>query len=174
VTVIFLAGHDINENGYFFLPYDADLQHRYNTLIPGSLLQDSLLRLQGHVVLFLDTCRAGGLEGSTDEIRRRVDTTNFLNGLIYSSTGVVVFSAAKEQQLSIESEEWRHGAFTKVLLEGLAGAADLTKDGKITPSELGAFLQDGVEKLTHEAQTPVANKSSSVPDFVLVRVTGGG
>ncbi|MBW8874309.1 MAG: caspase family protein [Acidobacteria bacterium] len=172
VTVIFVAGHGINDSGYFFLPYDADLQHRLNTLIPGSLLQDTLLRLQGHVVLFLDTCRAGSLESSTDEVRRRVDATNFLNGLIYSSAGLVVFSAAAERQLSIESADWKHGAFTKVLLEGLAGAADLTKNGTITPSKLETYLKEGVEKLTHEAQTPVANKSSSVPDFVLARVPG--
>jgi caspase domain-containing protein/WD40 domain-containing protein len=174
VTVVFLAGHGINDSGYYFLPYDADLQRQYNTLLPGSFLQNSLLNLKGRVVLFLDTCRAGSLQGTGDELRRRVDASNFLNDLIYNgSAGVVVFSAASGQQLSIESTEWKHGAFTKVLLEGLAGAADLTKDGTITPSELGAYLQENVEKLTHGAQTPVANKSSNVPDFVLARVPSG-
>lgn len=173
-TVIFLAGHGVNDGGYFFLPWDADLRSRYKTLVPGTFLQDALLRLQGRVVLFLDTCRAGSLEspGGAGDLRRRVDATDFLNRLIYSAAGVVVFSAANGQQLSMESEEWRHGAFTKILLEGLDGAADLTRDGRVNPSELDTYLKDGVEKLTGGAQSPVFNKSSSVLDFVLVE-TGG-
>jgi uncharacterized caspase-like protein len=51
-------------------------------------------------------------------------------------------------------EEGGHGIFTKLLLEGLEGKADLDKDGYITGSELGTFLRPEVSKRSNYRQTP--------------------
>jgi hypothetical protein len=174
VVVIFLAGHGINDGEYFFLPHDADSERRYRTQVPDSLLRSSLRSLPGRVVLFLDTCRAGSLGGTEDELRRRLDVTSVVNALTRSHTGLVVFSAAAGQQLSQESPAWKNGAFTEALLAGLDGAADLNGNGELTPSELDGFLSTRVPELTDGAQVPVMAKPGGVPDFVLLRTGSGG
>jgi uncharacterized caspase-like protein len=172
VAVIFLAGHGINDGGYYFLSYDADPGNKLLTLLSDSVLRDVLVRLPGQVLLFLDTCRAGSLLGtglaSTDQdLRRLVDVRQFVNLMTFSHNGVVVFSATQSGELSQESPDWGHGAFTKALLDALGGAADGNGDGDITTSELEGYLASTVRRMTGGAQTPVAAKPGGVPDLVV-------
>jgi hypothetical protein len=55
-----------------------------------------------------------------------------LNELSSAEDGVAVFSASTGSESSYEKPEWNNGAFTKALVEGLNGAADLTGKGRIT------------------------------------------
>ena len=170
-AVVFFAGHGINDRGYFFLPYNADLARPVATMLPQSQLQEALTRLRGRVLLFLDTCRAGSVfGGSDDERRRRVDVTALLNSLTYSQGGLVVFSAAQGRELSQERPAWGHGAFTKALLEALQGAADANRNGEITIAELESYLTDRVQELTDRAQTPIQTKPPGVPVFTFIKV----
>jgi uncharacterized caspase-like protein len=43
----------------------------------------------------------------------------------------VTFASSQGRETSEESAAWGHGAFTKALIEGLAGKADLLRDGTI-------------------------------------------
>lgn len=43
---------------------------------------------------------------------------------------VVTFASSQGRETSVESAAWGHGAFTKALIEGLAGKADLLRDGR--------------------------------------------
>jgi Caspase domain/WD domain, G-beta repeat len=170
VTAVFLAGHGINDGGYFFLPWDADLRRPSTRLVSDTALREALQRLPGRVALFLDTCRAGSLLDDGGDLGRRLDVTRFLSDLTsYGSAGLVVFSAAVGRQLSQESAAWKNGAFTEALLEGLGGAADLNRNREVTAAELDLFLSDRVRALTRDAQTPVTAKPLGLPDFVLVR-----
>ena len=173
MAVVFFAGHGVNDRGYFFLPYNADLARPIATLLSQSQLQEILTRLRGKVLLFLDTCRAGSVfGGSDDERRRRVDVTALLNSLTYSQGGLVVFSAAGGRELSQERADWGHGAFTKALLEALQGAADAqgNRNGEITITELDSYLADRVRELTNGAQTPIQIRPPGVPGFTFVKV----
>jgi WD40 repeat protein len=76
---------------------------------------------------------------------------------------IVTLSSSSDGQLSYEDDAWQHGAFTKALLDGLAGAADLPdaqgrKDGYVWISELFQYLQKTVPPLVkqrkNENQTP--------------------
>ncbi len=169
-AVVFFAGHGVNDREYYFLPYNADLARPVVTMLSQSQLQGILSSLRGRVLLFLDTCRAGAVFGGSDDERRRlVDVTSLLNSLIYNQGGLVVFSAAQGRELSQESEEWGHGAFTKALLEALQGKA-ANRNGEITVSELDSYLTDRVRELTNGAQTPIQTRPPGVPIFTFMRV----
>ena len=82
----------------------------------------------------------------------------------------MVFAASTGKQSSIESQDWGNGAFTKALLEGLNGKADLLgKDRTITINELDAWLADRVAQLTHGEQTPTTAKPQTIPNFPLAK-----
>lgn len=59
---------------------------------------------------------------------------------------------------------------TKALIEGLAGKADLLRDGTITVSELDAFIAERVKTLTDGRQHPVMSRPNTIPDFAFAVV----
>jgi uncharacterized caspase-like protein len=79
--------------------------------------------------------------------------------------GVIVFTAATSRQNSLEDAQWGNGAFTKALVEGLKGAADIKNQGKITVSLLDFYVAERVKELTGGKQTPATVKPETVPDF---------
>lgn len=79
--------------------------------------------------------------------------------------GVIVFTAATSRQNSLEDAQWGNGAFTKALVEGLKGAADIKNQGKITVSLLDFYVAERVKELTGGKLTPATVKPETVPDF---------
>ncbi|HEU0203127.1 MAG TPA: hypothetical protein VFR86_22175, partial [Burkholderiaceae bacterium] len=73
-------------------------------------------------------------------------------------------------QLSEESEDWGNGAFTRALLQGLAGGADLLRSGQVTYKGLDYFVSQEVKRLTNGRQTPVSLSPWGVPDFALAGI----
>ena len=67
--------------------------------------------------------------------------------------------------VSVEREEWRNGAFTKAIIEGLVeGRADLLRKGTITLSQLDAYVVNRVKELTNGTQHPIMTRPPTVPD----------
>jgi len=93
------------------------------------------------------------------------DIDQIANDLSSAENGIVVFAAATGKQSSQESSDWKNGAFTEALVEGLGGQADYTKDGAITINELDLYLSERVKALTSGSQTPTTTKPKTVPDF---------
>jgi uncharacterized caspase-like protein len=83
---------------------------------------------------------------------------------------VIVFASSSGRQLSEENDAWGNGAFTKAVLAGLAGHADLTRSGRITFKGLDYYVSEEVRKLTDGRQTPVTIVPTGIPDFALARV----
>ena len=166
VAVLFLAGHGINDSGgrYCFLPADADPGRIKRTMVAESELRDTLASLPGKVLLFLDTCHGGSLLNGAGQ-RGSSDPNGFINELASAENGVVVFSASTGRQVSQESREWNNGAFTKALVEGLSGRADLQRTGRVTVNMLDLYISERVKALTHGTQAPTTAKPGTVPDF---------
>jgi len=91
--------------------------------------------------------------------------TRLVNELSSAENGAVVFASSTGRQESLESDEWKNGAFTKAIVEGLNGKADLLQNGKITVNELETYLAERVKELTEGQQTPTVAKPQTVPDF---------
>ncbi len=62
---------------------------------------------------------------------------------------VTVLTSSKADKLSREDEAWRHGAFTKVLLDALSDDdADTDRNGVISMSDLTAYMEKRLDLLT--------------------------
>lgn len=169
VAVLFLAGHGISdpESGrYAFLPYDYD---GTASLLDSQQILLALGRVRGRVLLFLDTCHSGGMLG----MRRAggLELVRLTNELANGDSGVIVYAASTGDQVSREATRWGNGAFTKAVVEGLRGGADLSRSGRIMSSALENYVGQRVRELTSEEQTPTSAKSHTVPDFLLALVT---
>jgi hypothetical protein len=70
----------------------------------------------------------------------------------------------------LEKDEWNNGAFTKALVEGLYGYADLFNKKVITIKALDAYIATRVKELTKGQQSPTTIIPSSIPDFPIAYV----
>jgi uncharacterized caspase-like protein len=164
VAMVFIAGHGVNDptGVYYYLPANADLEKLKRTGVPYSDIKNTVSGLAGKVVMFVDTCHSGNVFGGR---RSLSDITGIINELSSAENGVVVFASSTGRQYSLEDPQWGNGAFTKALLEGLKGKADLLGKGKITINMLDAFIAERVKEITKGKQTPVTAKPQTVPDF---------
>jgi hypothetical protein len=166
VAMVFFAGHGVNDNlnRYFFCSHNFEEQSLMRTGVAYSDIKSTVEAIAGKALFFVDTCHAGNAIGG----RRRggaVDIIGLVNDLSSVENGVVVFTAATGRQNSLEDAKWGNGAFTKALVEGLTGRADIKNQGKITVSMLDFYLAERVKELTGGRQTPATVKPETVPDF---------
>jgi uncharacterized caspase-like protein len=95
----------------------------------------------------------------------QVDITQVVNELSGAENGAIVFASSTGTQLSQELEQEHNGAFTKALVEGLDGQADLLHDGVITVASLETYVDERVKVLTKNHQSPAMAKPSTVPNY---------
>lgn len=169
VVMIFLSGHGENDNElrYFFCPHDYDSARRLRTGVSFEDIQKTIASLPGKVVFFIDSCHAGNALGKLTKKGATVDVNRVINELSSAENGTVVFASSTGRQQSIESEEWNNGAFTKALVEGLDGKADLLQNGEIKISTLEAYVANRVKELTEGEQTPTVAKPQTVQDYTI-------
>jgi len=167
VTLYFFSSHggtNAEKSSYFLVPYDFS-QGSWG--VDGRAIKARLDATQGRTLMLMDTCHSGNVLGegrmrSLDDSMKRI---RFINELIQSGPGTVVFSSSTGAQTSLESPVWNNGAFTKALREGLAGAADPQHTGRITTTSLETYVRRRVDELTGGRQTPVAAASESTQGF---------
>ena len=129
-------------------------------------VRQSLTKLSGRVLWFLDTCHAGSAGK-----RPPVDINPLVNTVSSAENGgIVVFAASRGRQLSAESSAWGNGAFTKAIVEGILGKAD-PGDGFITTSNLDSFVEPRVRALTEDQQNPVMGRPPDEPDFAIAQIS---
>ena len=160
-----------------YLPQNADPEKLKRTCVAFSDVQTTLRNLAGKALFFVDTCHSGNLMGRQLASGRRnvgvvgaVDVNRLVNELSSAENGVVVFASSTGRQFSLENDRWNNGAFTKALVEGLGGKADVTNKKKITVTSLDFYLAERVKELTGGQQTPVTTKPDTVPDFPIAVV----
>lgn len=169
LAFVFLAGHGVTTTAgnYFFLPWESDPGTVLTTGVPESMIRSALSRIRGKVLLFVDTCHAGSAIGSFVTTNR--DLTRLGNDLASSENGIVVFASSTGRQLSEENDAWGNGAFTRAVVDGLSGKADLQRSGRVTFKALDLYVSDAVSRLTEGRQTPVTISPIGVPDFAVAR-----
>ncbi len=165
VAMIFLSGHGVRDGSgdYYYVPYDFDMEHKRSTGVLFYEIEKTIKDIAGKVVFFVDTCHSGGAGGKTRDIGS--DIGSIVNELSSAENGAIVFAASTGKEFALEDPKWEHGAFTKALLEGLAGKADIKGDGRITITGLDYYLSERVKELTGGNQHPTTTKPPSVPNF---------
>jgi WD40 repeat protein len=167
LAVVFFAGHGIvdGDGGYHLLLHGTLPGALGATALSTDTLKGHLAELRSRTLVLLDTCHAGEALGSR-VAARRVDAVSL--ELASPEAGLAVIAASSGRQASLEDPSWGHGAFTKALLEGLAGNARYGGDDRVTLGMLELYVSERVRALTGGQQTPVVAKPASVPDFVIV------
>ena len=128
-------------------------------------IKETVKTIPGKVLVFMDACHSGYLMTTTSRKRGGPNMTRIINELRDAENGAVVFSSSTGQQYSLEDARWNNGAFTKALVEGMNGAADLFGDGKITCKSLDNYITNRVKELTNGEQSPTTNFPPNVEDF---------
>ncbi len=170
IGMLFIAGHGVNgpDGQYYFLPHDGNHEQLEKTGLPQSAIRDTLGRMRGKAVLFVDTCFGGNAAGNFRTASREL--APLANDLAAAENGVIVFASSSGRQLSEENDAWGNGAFTRALVAGLSGRADLMRTGRVTFKGLDFYVSEEVSKLTDGRQTPVTLSPDGVPDFAIARV----
>lgn len=170
VAMLFMAGHGLNDSSgqYFFLPFDGNHERLMASAIAQTTIVSTLSKIRGKTLFFVDTCFAGNSLGALS--RASYKTEKMINDLSASENGVVVFASSTGQEESEEKDEWGNGAFTKAVIEGLAGKADFTRAGRVTYAALNLFVSEEVIRLTEGRQRPVFISPRGIPDFALARL----
>lgn len=168
VAMILLSGHGINDNSnrYYFAPHNFNLDRIASTGIKYTDIVSAVEDIAGKKIFFVDTCHSGNSIGST--LKRRdisVETDAFVRELASAESGAVVFNSSTGKQVSLEDPAWGNGAFTKALIEGLSGKAEVPGTKKVTIVSLDLYLSERVKQLTDGRQTPTSAKPQSIADF---------
>lgn len=147
-AVIFFSGHGHGYGSNFYM-----LPHAADPRTPGSLISSAMsigdfcehvsaVAEHGRVLVFLDACHAGA---ATNPARKSLQAA-------LKSVNVSVFTSSRENEVSVECDEWQNGAFTKALLEALRRDPD--HDSLVRTSDIAAYLSDRIPQLTDGAQHP--------------------
>jgi WD40 repeat protein len=162
VAMVFFSGHGLNDqsNYYFFCPYNIDPGSLLRTGVPFSDIKNAVAAVKGKVVFFVDSCHSGNSLGTG----WRRDMNILINELSSAQNGVLVISASTSGELAYEVPDlslgmltappWNNGAFTKAVIEGLNGAAESRRTGRVTYASLVDYVTDRVVELTNNHQHP--------------------
>ena len=176
LALIFASGHGMTDakGKFWFLTEDADPDALLVTAVSQDDISGVLYDLPGKKLVLLDACHSGAALGAGEKGLAQTDVSTAVNDFAQAEGGVVAYSASTGKEFSFENEQWGHGAFTKALIEGLGGKADLLHTGTVTTATLDLFLENRVKELTGGRQHPVMNRPKTVPDFPVATVQPGG
>ena len=180
--VVFVAGHGIRteHEEYFFLtpgttpdePYDGIDRSTIESLVLSKKLNAK------RRVLLLDTCHAGGLDGSTRGAGVRSllkqDEVNAF-GADQDATGTYILASSTDTAFAHEADG--NGLFTRSFIDGLSGAADAAPlgngNGFVEIDELKSHVFYDVLERSMGRQRTTVPKVISGENFPLGRVGGG-
>jgi len=161
MVCIYFAGHgspELDPTGKaddklekFIVPYDAKKDDLFGYGLSMDTIREILdKRIESkRAVFFIDSCYSGEAGGRTfsrpDVAARNITISEkFLEQI--SGEGRIIITASKPDELSLETDELKHGIFTYYLAEGLKGKADLNEDGVVTVDELYSYVYEQVTK----------------------------
>jgi uncharacterized caspase-like protein len=169
VAVIFFSGHGENDQQlrFFFCPHDYDKEHPSSTGVSYAQISESVRAIGGKLLFFIDACHAGNALGDLVLAKgdAQADMTKVVNELSSDENGAIVFASTTGTQVSQELEKEHNGAFTKALVEGLDGGADLLHEGVITVASLETYVDGRVKDLTNGSQKPTMARPSTIPNY---------
>lgn len=137
--VFFFSGHGYQGG---FCPYEMSKKEdglKYSDVI--SVMQQSAAKDK---FIFADACHSGAIRQKGSDSEPKPKPGN-----------VLLFLSSRGEETSAENKLLANGYFTKHLLRGLGGGADVNGDRRITAKELFTYVSDGVKTQTKDQQHPV-------------------
>ncbi|MBK9192857.1 MAG: caspase family protein [Crocinitomicaceae bacterium] len=182
---------------YFYATHDMNFDSPETSGLSYDTIHEMLGKIKAYKkLLIMDTCHSGELDkdeierGPEPEVEsggvefraagvgvRNKEGFGFENSLelmqdLFSSTqkgsGATVISSAGGAEYAMESDLWKNGLFTYVLISGLTDlAADSNKDGNITVSEIRSFVNIRVKELSNGKQIPSSREENISLDYII-------
>jgi uncharacterized caspase-like protein len=113
-------------------------------------------------MVFLDACRSASVKINVNELALKLGRND---------CGAIVITSSAGDQDSLEDEQWKAGAFTRALVDGLEGRADFLRTGYVSsPYDIACYVDHVVRTLTDERQTPTC-AAPKMPQFKITRAT---
>jgi uncharacterized caspase-like protein len=177
-VIIYWAGHGAIESDStsvdgdglekYILPHNADLKDLYTSAMPMGEIARIFQRISSERLVFItDTCYSGATGGRTvPVVGVRTNISGSFLERISQGRGRVVLTASDANEVTVESDDLRHGVFTYYLLEGLRGKADLDGNGIITVDEVYRYVSIKVPQATGQEQHPV-RKGEMIGEIIL-------
>ncbi len=151
---LWYAGHGYTEEGEgYLIPADAPPRGHPELLLSALHMRDlgAMVRIAKarHVLAVFDSCFAG-----TIFTAQRSSPPAAVTHAVVRPVRQFLTSGDADQEVSDD------GLFRELFLRALAGeeTADANRDGYLTGSELGLYLEDRMVNLTQAAQTPRSGK----------------
>jgi WD40 repeat protein/uncharacterized caspase-like protein len=169
IVVVFLSGHGDSVDGkYFFAPVDFAVRHQDDiararksdaaeqaAIIAALFREDGfgeaqllplIEKIQGNLLLVLDTCFSATLADTADAAERKARHQGVAQSVGHE-TGRFVLAGARDLALDSDGSADAvdgHGLFTAAFLKGLGGGADFQHDGRINVADLLRFTKTRV------------------------------
>jgi len=131
--------------------------------------------IEGETVQLTETAAVYNAKGAigTSTIAVPLETSYTLMQSLFADlsrgNGAVVISASGGKEYALENSDWKNGAFTFAVREGIENRkADLDANGTITVYELKEYVSKTVEKLTNGLQKPTSRQENLENDFEVV------
>jgi hypothetical protein len=157
LAVIHFSGHGaLVDHKLYLLPYDVDARDDAGIESNGLSVEELRGELEelgqhGRVLVLLDACHSGAT--TTNGSPLSMDSTALRTALAAANVSVLTSSSGPE--VSYETAELQHGAFTKALLDAFDDPeADMNKNGLISTNGLAAYVANRVPMLTGDKQHP--------------------
>jgi hypothetical protein len=173
VILILLAGHGIQskDGKFWFLASNANFDHPELGGLDWVIINSHLSSLKGRTILLLDACHSGGITTQSSVPNDQLAASLFSG----ETGGIMVFSASKGRQTSLESPDYGggFGLFTYALTQALgskAKEADTSGNGFVEFSELVSYVSKYVDKETKGDQTPWLSRKELFGDLPVARV----
>ncbi|TWU08279.1 Caspase domain protein [Stieleria varia] len=156
-AVLFFSGHGIKgRRGLYYVTHEGDAEAMQYTCLNWEDVAQTLSGVKARQVVFLcDACYAGGFAES------QLATQKELAEGLSRVNDLLIFASSGPEELSREDPQWKHGAFTKSLLEALDGQADEDADQRLSLAEIVQYTTSRTRDLTDGSQNPfIASKGT--------------
>jgi hypothetical protein len=169
-VLVFFAGHGVTfslprggEEGYL-LPVDGDPDNLALTAIAMEDVRKISRRIPAKHILFLvDACFSGF--AITRDAPTKTPDVAYLEAMTREPAVQIITAGRKGEQVL---EDEGHGLFTRRVIQGLTGLADMDQNGIITAQELATWLETRVIRDSDNRQHPQYSRLDGEGQFVFV------
>lgn len=195
-VILSFAGHGLLSDNYdyYLASHDINFQKPELKGIAYDQLENTIEGIQAlQRLLLIDACHSGEVDKETLDTRptsgnvqaklvgrgsnlvvkenAKQEVSKLASELfadMRNTTGATVISASGGLEFAMESTDWNNGLFTYCLLNGLQSqSADDNYDTQILVSEMQAYLEEEVFKLSQGLQKPTSRIQNRQSDFPL-------
>ncbi|MEZ4775817.1 MAG: caspase family protein [Bacteroidia bacterium] len=141
VALIFFAGHGLKKDSkFYFLSHDTTLKNLAESAVSLLDIGKEITTFPSELIIMTDACHAGRISADSMELIESGELSKRLTSL--NERAQVILNATSADKPAFELRKFGHGAFTKVLLDGLQNFDE------VDVLKLTSFVQRNVKETT--------------------------